>query len=177
MKTQRTLSARLRSSTTHVIVAADATGVSRARTMKMAQALAVGCWVVSPEWLEACLEARAWVAEAPYELKGDPCALGGPARARRRHAAGRPGLFQGQLFCIVGKGGLHALALTRAIELAGGTVLRQGALTRQGAIERGCCLVSAQSDPAVLASLQVRVFYKARGQMILGVWVCRLRAQ
>ncbi|KAK2080413.1 hypothetical protein QBZ16_000266 [Prototheca wickerhamii] len=136
-------------STTHVIVAADATGVSRARTMKMAQALAVGCWVVSPEWLEACLEARAWVAEAPYELKGDPCALGGPARA-----APPRGRAAGALSGTALLHRLHALALTRAIELAGGTVLRQGALTRQGAIECGCCLVSAQSDPAVLTSLQ-----------------------
>lgn len=146
----------LGSSTTHVVVAADSTGMARARTMKMAQGLAQGCWIVSPDWLQACQRARAWVPESAYEIKGDPCALGGPARARRRRLMGRPGLFHGHVFRVEGKGGLHVLALTRAIELGGGTVLRQGTPI-DGAAARctSACIISAQNEPAVLARLKV----------------------
>lgn len=55
--------------TTHVIVATDARGVVATRVMKLCQALAVGCWILAPAWLEACMEAGAWVPEQAFEVK------------------------------------------------------------------------------------------------------------
>ncbi|KAL6776020.1 hypothetical protein ACKKBG_A19475 [Auxenochlorella protothecoides x Auxenochlorella symbiontica] len=124
--------------TTHVIVATDARGVVATRVMKLCQALAVGCWILAPAWLEACMEAGAWVPEQAFEVKANGCCLGGPARARKRADRGCPGLFAGRTFRIVGKGPLHAAGLTKAIELAGGSIVTRSL--------PGACLVSLQND-------------------------------
>ncbi|KFM22509.1 BREAST CANCER SUSCEPTIBILITY 1-like protein [Auxenochlorella protothecoides] len=131
--------------TTHVIVATDARGVVATRVMKLCQALAVGCWILAPAWLEACMEAGAWVPEQAFE--GDGCCLGGPARARKRADRGCPGLFAGRTFRIVGKGPLHAAGLTKAIELAGGSIVTRSL--------PGACLVSLQNDLEFLSKAWV----------------------
>ena len=54
------------------------------RTFKYMMGILHGCWVVSGDWVEACLSARTKVAEEDYEIQQDALgSAGGPAKARK----------------------------------------------------------------------------------------------
>jgi hypothetical protein len=128
--------------TTHVLVDTDDTGMAKSRTAKFLGGLAVGAWLVSHAWLDACTEAGELVAEAPFECKGlknNNPAFGVPGISRRRAMSGQPPLFGGIIICMpVGGSGSGAgsavfpLASSRndmyravhhLIQLSGGTVM------------------------------------------------------
>ncbi|KNE70598.1 hypothetical protein AMAG_15359 [Allomyces macrogynus ATCC 38327] len=72
---------------THVLTDMDENKCAR-RTNKVIAACIHGAWVVSTEWLRACLAAKALVSEEPYEVQGDTKGgiHHGPRRNReRRH--------------------------------------------------------------------------------------------
>lgn len=100
----------------------DAASVAVARTGKLIQALAVGCWVVAPAWLEACQEAKAWVPEGPFEIRGDSLCLGGAFKARRRKERGQPGLFTGYTFRVLGKGRASITGMADICVCVGGSI-------------------------------------------------------
>jgi len=73
------------------------------RTLKFAQGVLAGCWVVTSAWLEACVRAGQRVAEEPFEVRGivtAPSTLA-PARSRAAAAAGQPLLLAGLTFRIL----------------------------------------------------------------------------
>lgn len=57
-----------------MLMAVDKYGCVKQRSMQYLLALAHGCWVLSYGWVDACLEAGAWVPERGYEIK--VCAWG-----------------------------------------------------------------------------------------------------
>lgn len=128
--------------TTHVLVDTDDTGMAKSRTAKFLGGLAVGAWLVSHAWLDACTEAGELVAEAPFECKGlknNNPAFGVPGISRRRATSGQPPLFGDMMIYMpVGGSGSGAgsavlpLASSRndmyravhhLIQLSGGTVM------------------------------------------------------
>lgn len=64
--------------------------IASSRTCKYLEAILLGLWVLSPDWLLDSASAGYWLDEAEYELAGDTTCLGGPARGRRHGK---------QLFC------------------------------------------------------------------------------
>ena len=116
--------------TTSTSVDTDTTPLVCKRTLKYVQAVLCGCWVLSAEWLDACLEAGRVVDEGPFELTGDwgnPLTLA-PKRGREAAAAGCvQTLFAGLRVRI-----LEPLDLTSRQEMAllvrcgGGTLVVDG---------------------------------------------------
>jgi len=73
--------------TTHVITPPSTQFAPR--TVKYLLGVLSGCWVVTADWLRACDESDCWLAEQPFEVKGDQHGLlGGPERARLLITAG-----------------------------------------------------------------------------------------
>ncbi len=100
------------------------------RTLKYAQGVLAGCWVVSDGWLAACVAEGARVPEAPFEICGDSAVPqgGAPRKAREAAARGAPPLWAGLFFCL-----LEPLTPLRRDDAAallavgGGGVLPEGA--------------------------------------------------
>ncbi|KAK9071734.1 hypothetical protein SSX86_008163 [Deinandra increscens subsp. villosa] len=87
---------------THVIAATDSKGACT-RTLKVLMAILNGKWIVTIEWLKACVEAGHVVKEEPYEIRLDThgCS-GGPAAGRLRALNNAPKLFNNMKFYFVG---------------------------------------------------------------------------
>ena len=146
--------------TTHVLVDTEV-GLAKGRTAKFLGGLALGCWLVSYAWLDACIETRDLVPEAPFEVKGleqlmyEKVSRGVPAASRLRRIEGRPGIFDG-ITVYIGKGSSKAKSDLRQpipalIELAGGSVVKS--LTGSGparivALERDVALRLKKTYPA-----------------------------
>lgn len=64
------IQAEVSESTTHVVVETDAELFVRKRSKLYLQGLALGCWIVSCAWLEACAEAKSPVKEKHFEVAG-----------------------------------------------------------------------------------------------------------
>ena len=73
------------------------------RTLKFAQGVLSGCWVVGVEWLSAVVARGAHVAEGPFEVLGitQSPACGAPARGRAAVAQRAPPLFAGLTFRLL----------------------------------------------------------------------------
>ncbi|KAF8401959.1 hypothetical protein HHK36_012910 [Tetracentron sinense] len=129
---------------THVIAATDEMG-SCSRTLKVLMAILNGRWVLTIDWVKACLEAMRAVDEEPYEVSRDihGC-LDGPKNGRLRIMENVPKLFSGLNFYFCGdfvpsyKGYLQDLILA-----AGGTVLKDNYVS----VSQGC---DAQATPTTL---------------------------
>ncbi|XP_076914669.1 BRCA1-associated RING domain protein 1-like [Bidens hawaiensis] len=87
---------------THVIAATDSKGACT-RTLKVLMAILNGKWIVTIEWLKACVVAGRVVNEEPYEVGLDThgCS-GGPAEGRLRVLNNAPKLFNNMKFYFVG---------------------------------------------------------------------------
>ncbi|KAJ3359104.1 hypothetical protein GGF32_009625 [Allomyces javanicus] len=81
---------------THVLTDVDENRCAR-RTNKVIAACIHGAWVVSTEWLRACLAANALVPEEPYEVQGDTKGgiHHGPRRNRERRQQEEPSPLAG----------------------------------------------------------------------------------
>ena len=88
---------------THVVTQCGAASRVCKRTLKFAQGLLCGCWIVSAEWLGAVVRAGGHVEEAPFEVQGitQLPTCGAPARARAAAARGAPPLFDGLTFRLM----------------------------------------------------------------------------
>ncbi|XP_078573306.1 uncharacterized protein LOC144860101 isoform X1 [Branchiostoma floridae x Branchiostoma japonicum] len=111
-------------STTHVITRTDV-DLFCSRTLKFFLGIAGRKWIVSFQWIAACLEEGKHVPEDPYEVRGDLVhgCHGGPRQARSNK--GKLLLCDYEI-CIYGK----FTALTRddlqfMVELCGGTVVKE----------------------------------------------------
>ncbi|KAK1440833.1 hypothetical protein QVD17_06665 [Tagetes erecta] len=87
---------------THVIASTDSNGACT-RTLKVLMAILNGKWIVTLEWLKACVEAGRIVKEEPYEIRLDThgCS-GGPEAGRLRALSNAPKLFNNMKFYFVG---------------------------------------------------------------------------
>ncbi|XP_051142054.1 BRCA1-associated RING domain protein 1 isoform X2 [Andrographis paniculata] len=87
---------------THVIAATDSNGAC-SRTLKVLMAILNGRWVLTMDWIKACIEAHAPVDEEPYEVNMDNHGLrDGPKLGRLRSSNNAPKLFEGMGFYFNG---------------------------------------------------------------------------
>ncbi|XP_071706913.1 BRCA1-associated RING domain protein 1-like isoform X2 [Rutidosis leptorrhynchoides] len=96
------VSKQWRDTVTHVIAAKDSDGAC-ARTFKLLMAILNGKWIVTFEWVKACMEAGYLVKEEPYEVHLDThgCS-GGPKAGRSRILNNGPKLFKNVRFYFIG---------------------------------------------------------------------------
>ncbi|XP_023743762.1 BRCA1-associated RING domain protein 1 isoform X1 [Lactuca sativa] len=109
---------------THVIAATDSNGACT-RTYKVLMAILNGVWIVSVEWVNACMEARCLVNEEPYEVHLDTHGCtGGPKAGRLRVLNNGPKLFKNLEFYFVGDYiEAHKSDLKELVTTAGGTII------------------------------------------------------
>ncbi|CAA7054605.1 unnamed protein product [Microthlaspi erraticum] len=119
-----TISTKWEPSVTHVIVSVDENGACR-RTLKFMMGILEGKWILSIDWIKACMKDTKYVSEEPYEISMDVHGIReGPHIGRQRALNKKPKLFNGLKFYIMGdfelayKGYLQDL-----IVAAGGTIL------------------------------------------------------
>uniref|UniRef100_A0A1I8IUZ3 ANK_REP_REGION domain-containing protein n=2 Tax=Macrostomum lignano TaxID=282301 RepID=A0A1I8IUZ3_9PLAT len=114
---------------THLVTSVDERG-SAPRTLKFLEAAALGRWIVSFEWVQQCANAKARVAEEPFEV-GGTCTLpdtGGPRRSRLNRLQGLPPLLNGCHFHLdsasIGPGANPSRQeLSRLLTLAGAQLI------------------------------------------------------
>lgn len=88
---------------THVIASTDSNGAC-SRTLKVLMAILNGKWVLSMDWIKACMEANHPVDEAPYEINLDNHGFrDGPRTGRLRASEKAPKLFDGLSFYFNGE--------------------------------------------------------------------------
>ncbi|XP_016502913.2 protein BREAST CANCER SUSCEPTIBILITY 1 homolog [Nicotiana tabacum] len=127
-------------SVTHVIASTDEKGTCR-RTLKYLMGVLAGKWILSIDWIIACLEATEFVDEQQYEIKTDAHGIvDGPKLGRSRILNKQPKLFNGYKFFFMGdfspsyKSYLHDLVIA-----AGGIVLnRKPVAVNQEILSPGC---------------------------------------
>ncbi|KAK9268132.1 hypothetical protein L1049_010572 [Liquidambar formosana] len=114
------------SSVTHVIASTDENGACR-RTLKILMGILEGKWILSIDWIKACMKAMKPVDEEQYEISVDVHGIkDGPRLGRLRLISKQPKLFDGFKFYFAGdfipsyKGYLQDLVIA-----AGGTVLHR----------------------------------------------------
>lgn len=131
--TGTSLTGRWRKNTTHVIVSTYKHAACR-RTVKVLKAILNGKWVLSLDWIKACMKAGQPVPEEHYEISqvGIEAHTGfnGPTKGRLNAINKAPKIFHGVRFCFgdqfesLERGILEDLVLD-----AGGIVLRKDELT------------------------------------------------
>ncbi|KAI6703383.1 hypothetical protein NL676_012519 [Syzygium grande] len=111
---------------THVIASTDENGACK-RTFKVLMGILEGKWILSVEWIKACMEAMEHVNEERYEINVDIHGMrNGPRLGRQRVINMQPKLFDGLKFYFMGdfdpsyKGYLQDLVVA-----AGGSVLHR----------------------------------------------------
>lgn len=105
------------------------------------QGVARGTWLLSWAWVDACLQAGAWVDEGAYEARGMASLaprrlLDGPRVARMcRAAGGWLGLLEGRQAHVLVPQGMdpcHHAHLRSLVEAAGGTLVSGGSAATAG---------------------------------------------
>ncbi|PON71644.1 BRCA1-associated [Parasponia andersonii] len=121
-----TVSKKWESNVTHVIASTDESGACR-RTLKVLMGILDGKWILSMNWIKACMEAMKLVDEQCFEITVDSHGIrDGPRLGRLRVQNKQPELFDGFKFYFMGefepayKGYLQDL-----IAAAGGTILQR----------------------------------------------------
>ncbi|XP_073004975.1 protein BREAST CANCER SUSCEPTIBILITY 1 homolog [Typha latifolia] len=116
---------------THVIASTDRTGACK-RTLKFLMAILNGKWIVTIDWIKACMEAKKPVDEEKFEIIVDVHGINeGPRLGRLRAINKQPKLFNGIRFYFTGnytpsyRGYLQDLVIA-----AGGTVLHRKPILR-----------------------------------------------
>ncbi|CAI8590892.1 unnamed protein product [Vicia faba] len=114
------------SSVTHVIASTDENGACR-RTLKVLLGILEGKWILSIEWIKACIKEAGPVDEDCYEVNVDIHGIkDGPCLGRLRVLNKQPKLFDGYKFYFIGdfipsyKGYLQDLVIA-----AGGIILHR----------------------------------------------------
>ncbi|CAH9129465.1 unnamed protein product [Cuscuta epithymum] len=142
------------SDVTHVIAAADSEGACT-RTLKVLMAILCGKWILSMDWVRACMKANCPVNEEPFEINLDNHGCcNGPKTGRLRASSNAPKLFAGLRFYP--SGDFLAAYLKDLLELtkvAGGTILqgKEEVIAAKGQ-DRGqsdhpTCLIVYNCDP------------------------------
>jgi len=107
---------------THLIVAPSSDQLAP-RTMKYLMALALRCYIVSFEWVLACISAGHFVDESPYLVLGDKIAQGAPATIIKQRD--QPRLFEGYSMYLFGNIAEQLPELEKLINFGGGRVITE----------------------------------------------------
>ncbi|KAK6141504.1 hypothetical protein DH2020_024749 [Rehmannia glutinosa] len=109
---------------THVIAATDSNGAC-SRTLKVLMAILNGRWILTMDWIKACVEANCPVNEEPYEVNLDNHGCcGGPRTGRLRASNNAPKLFDGLSFYFSGDFvPSYKSDLLDLVRVGGGTVI------------------------------------------------------
>ncbi|KAF5180142.1 Breast cancer susceptibility 1-like protein [Thalictrum thalictroides] len=134
---------------THVIADTDENGAF-CRTLKVLMAILNGRWILSIDWIKACMEARKYVNEESYEINIDIYGCqDGPKQGRLRIMDKAPKLFDGLQFYFCGYYEPSYMGyLEELVDAAGGTILMEEMLLSQG-----CDTESESSTRIVVYSL------------------------
>ncbi|KAM7258640.1 hypothetical protein ACFE04_014381 [Oxalis oulophora] len=132
------------SSVTHVIASTDENKACK-RTLKVLMGTLEGKWILSIEWIKACMKAGEPVDEEQYEISIDAHGIkGGPKLGRLRIQNKQQKLFNGLNFYLMGdfkpsyKGYLQNLVVA-----AGGNILHRKPITRDEVTPMsGSCKIS-----------------------------------
>jgi hypothetical protein len=105
--------------------------------MKLMLGIAAGKWVMSYDWIAACVESRRWVGEAPFEIQGDQNSdmLEGPTRARKVHETNGALVLKGYSFVLHGQFAHPAPSRAEVealLHAAGGTAVKLEELAAAG---------------------------------------------
>ncbi|KNA23473.1 hypothetical protein SOVF_023940 [Spinacia oleracea] len=113
---------------THVIAATDANGAC-SRTLKVLMGILNGRWILSIDWIEACMQSKCPVDEEPYEIIFDNHGCcDGPKTGRLRVLDNAPKLFSSlKFFFMAGFVETYKNDLQNLIVAAGGTILESEA--------------------------------------------------
>uniref|UniRef100_A0ACD5T8Q5 Uncharacterized protein n=1 Tax=Avena sativa TaxID=4498 RepID=A0ACD5T8Q5_AVESA len=118
-------------SVTHVIASTDLSGACK-RTLKFLMAILNGKWIVSIDWVKACMDRMEPVDEQKFEVATDVHGVtGGPRSGRQRVVNKQPKLLDGMRFYLHGdytksyRGFLQDLVVA-----AGGAVLHRKPVSR-----------------------------------------------
>lgn len=109
---------------THVIAATDEKGACT-RTLKVLMAILKGRWILTMEWVKACMEASVPMNEEPYEvgLDNHGC-IDGPKTGRLRISTNAPKLFDGLNFYFSGEFlPAYKVDLLDLVRTAGGAII------------------------------------------------------
>ncbi|KAF3327538.1 protein BREAST CANCER SUSCEPTIBILITY 1 [Carex littledalei] len=116
---------------THVIASTNEVGACK-RTLKYLMAILSGKWILTIDWIKACMEAREPVNEENFEIRVDVHGIrDGPRLGRLRASRKEPRVFNGIKFYLSGdytmsyRGFIQDLIVT-----AGGTVLQRKPVSR-----------------------------------------------
>ncbi|KAJ7389986.1 BRCA1-associated RING domain protein 1 [Desmophyllum pertusum] len=91
-------------SVTHIVTSTNNKKGVCPRTIKYLNGVLTGKWIVDYEWILKSLRHKAWVDEAPHEVKGtNDAAVETPKRARINSIKQLPGLFDGCQFYFSGE--------------------------------------------------------------------------
>eukprot|EP00124_Ichthyophonus_hoferi_P004528 Ihof_evm5s511 gene=Ihof_evmTU5s511 len=108
---------KMDSSVTHLVAEATASGLAK-RTSKYLAGVLMGKWIVTYEWMKACVTAGRWVGEVPYIVKGDAHGLDAPLKAVQSLSANNAPLFHDCCFVFRGDFVTHPLnELRRLVRL------------------------------------------------------------
>lgn len=110
---------------THVVATTDVKGACT-RTMKVLMAILSGKWILTMDWVKACVAANGPVNEELYEISLDNYGRsGGPKAGRLRASTNAPKLFDGFEFYLIGDFmPAYKSDLLDLVEKAGGTVIQ-----------------------------------------------------
>ncbi|CAH9110704.1 unnamed protein product [Cuscuta epithymum] len=136
-------------SVTHIIASIDEKGACR-RTLKYLMGVLGGKWILTIEWIKACLNAAEHVDEQPYEIEVDTHGVrDGPRLGRLRMTNKEPKLFNGYKFYFMGDFlPSHKKYLPDLVVAAGGTVLNRKPVNETS-------LLSASSSTFIVYSLEI----------------------
>ncbi|KAJ3698801.1 hypothetical protein LUZ61_002506 [Rhynchospora tenuis] len=116
---------------THVITSTNEAGACK-RTLKYLMAILNGKWILTLDWIKACMDTRELVSEEKFEVRVDVHGIrDGPRLGRLKASKKEPRLFNGMEFYLSGdyttsyRGFIQDLIVT-----AGGTVLQRKPLSR-----------------------------------------------
>ncbi|CAM0954668.1 unnamed protein product [Alopecurus aequalis] len=135
-------------SVTHVIASTDLSGACK-RTLKFLMAILNGKWIVSIEWVKACMDHMEPVDEQKFEVTTDVHGVTeGPRLGRQRVVNKQSKLFEGMRFYLHGdytksfRGFLQDLVVA-----AGGTVLHRKPVSRdhQKLVDDSCPVIVVYS--------------------------------
>lgn len=120
-----------------MIIKTDARLIAQTCGTTYLQGLALGCWIVSPSWLEACVEARARVHEHHFEVQAcnlrspnlQAKGLKGPERSRSLVARGERLLNGRRMYAISTADATLRTQLCQLVKLAGGTAVENSTVT------------------------------------------------
>ncbi|XP_075093840.1 BRCA1-associated RING domain protein 1 isoform X2 [Nicotiana tabacum] len=110
---------------THVVAATDEKGACT-RTFKVLMAILSGKWILTMDWVKACIAANGPVKEEPYEISLDNhgCS-GGPKAGRLWASTNAPKLFDGFRFYLSGDFvPTYKVDLLDLVEKAGGASIQ-----------------------------------------------------